>query len=1299
MKFSWKSKSLVLLFIFVGLDNFSWARPKEEKLNTEINNPPQSFDDFKGASGYGHPAPKTESRLQNIYTDFFGYTLWKCMETETFNKHWNTYLKQREEMQLQRNFEHFFKNNLDDEQKQLILNSIKQFAGLPDGQGFEAGWRTYTIQELRNETQNKSALDGGPGKLELLKGNTIQELVRDGVVTQNSAVVSASTWSSFEGGMNHQAAQLNDMQGHAVQGETVAMMLMASSIYRKYVIHKNKEISLLEAVKGFARNEMPTSLDFHNFNNNFKVGYVKNGTVFFKACPNQKFHLCPRSDSNLRIDQITCFAIKLDSRIPLHNNQGARNSAMQVVIATTEGAIRSAFLNDRKKIFLTPVGAGAFRNPTEWFIYAVERMKKFILEKKLEIYIVLMENLTHWSEHRINFNDPIEKSEKSENDRRQKLYTDLSQRLANPNANIPVPKPEFVSFPKQTSNTSLIEQTLDEAIQSPGAQAVTPVPPGAAPGPVQPPTDPIGRLELTKNQIEQRLTTLEQNIKNRTAAIAALAATLGLPTQPPVAPPPPPAPPVVAPQPAPPPAPQVVAPAPPTSPPEALTQEEKLRREQLITMAEAAFKEAADGSILKFRDAGYLFLKAKEYYRCLKSFEDWLNISLKLANENKNYAIQMYRSCGSISRSLAKFDQANYYLNKADVQGKAFLPYVENLIQMQEEVSEFQSTKQKSFNENWSQADDDDKNKTLNQLVEVADKFISSAQSHIFNKNLVSCPENPTLNAMNIPPKAITEYLKADECIKILATKYKEIGNNVKYLESLNRRRKIYIIVADLFLLALVPAKYIEYEQKANEVLEEIKKQLQPGEQIPPLSSYPPIYLYAHDSIVPYDFTKESTEEPNNKYSQHPLNPRIPDQNLHDVVQWLKQLRPQHRLNKDALISVLVFDHLLSNKSLSGGLDNILKDVNLLTNLVTTTYGKHADILNQIEKKNIPKEKLPELLYNYAIIEIYNHFPEIADPSVPGSKSKETFEATFIAAKEKISELGENEYLKKRIADLAKFMQGKPATGLRAHFDKTMKTDNYIFSIFGPHTHVKYGSISIVLKNIIYDSTNSYLLPCAASQIYKEQGGKTINRNWVDEGNITSILSNSRLIPRIVEYLAWETAARDLMARVSYWPEQPIFKGEEKYINCPQDIITKITKGIIDVRLEHVKKYYQSIYDDGHSTIECHLANVIDQANMIHLSPIVEKIVIPESDFESIANMKNKAGQKIGNVQIEPLPQIVQDSIDYYLQERILVVAKSEHKFDVANSYADPSLGTNISGMILSPQEALAIWNQPPATA
>jgi len=284
-----------------------------------------------------------------------------------------------------------FRSYSSDLKNKFYLEKIKPNAGV---------YSECTIKELRDKAKNIESFSG-EGYFKVLYDKPVQEFFND--ETFDGAVFqSASDVTGLEGGIVYDHEKLNNMQYRTEQGETVAFCTLYGNIERKYF---KPRINLLDSIPGFkvvGENivEIPSQLNESDFLNH-KIGYQRGTLVTYEADPELKtakgFPALVKKEGDMRVDQAISYSMNLHSPyakklMQVHGKNHVMRIAEQLVKKTYEGAILAEFVNGRKKIVLTLVGAGVYGNPVEWDLEAIEDMMPFMIEKNIQFYVDVLDD-------------------------------------------------------------------------------------------------------------------------------------------------------------------------------------------------------------------------------------------------------------------------------------------------------------------------------------------------------------------------------------------------------------------------------------------------------------------------------------------------------------------------------------------------------------------------------------------------------------------------------------------------------------------------------------------------------------------------------------------------------------------------------------------------------------------------------------------------------------------------------------------------------------------------------------------
>lgn len=121
-----------------------------------------------------------------------------------------------------------------------------------------------------------------------------------------------------------------------------------------------------------------------------KIGFHANVQVTHGFILNSDEHLFIAKDNQAQIiNQVFTAAIDLGNTNYVHyNNPVACELACHILNAAYEGTLRKAFVEGKKRVFLTLVGGGVFGNDLSWIFDAISRMSDFIQESGLEVTLI-----------------------------------------------------------------------------------------------------------------------------------------------------------------------------------------------------------------------------------------------------------------------------------------------------------------------------------------------------------------------------------------------------------------------------------------------------------------------------------------------------------------------------------------------------------------------------------------------------------------------------------------------------------------------------------------------------------------------------------------------------------------------------------------------------------------------------------------------------------------------------------------------------------------------------------------------
>lgn len=120
-----------------------------------------------------------------------------------------------------------------------------------------------------------------------------------------------------------------------------------------------------------------------------KIGYHENVQVTHGLMRDPEHHYFIADDQQQIINQVFTAAIDLGvTNRRYRNNAIIQQWAQTVLNAAYEGTLRKAFIENKRKVFLTLVGGGVFGNDITWIIDALDRMRDFIRDSGLEVILI-----------------------------------------------------------------------------------------------------------------------------------------------------------------------------------------------------------------------------------------------------------------------------------------------------------------------------------------------------------------------------------------------------------------------------------------------------------------------------------------------------------------------------------------------------------------------------------------------------------------------------------------------------------------------------------------------------------------------------------------------------------------------------------------------------------------------------------------------------------------------------------------------------------------------------------------------
>ena len=208
----------------------------------------------------------------------------------------------------------------------------------------------------------------------------------------------ASTFfGPLEGGMYDWNAYLTHMLHSPVQGEEASIAAAGATIYRKYFMPsyyllyhlKNKLPMGFKAGKPFVDNAYAYKYEASDIG---KVGigihqdiYVTSGYGDIGTSTQE------RLDLNQKVTQIFCSAYNTsNARKHKKMNRHIEDLCKMILKGDYEGTVKAAYVVGTPKVYLTMMGAGAFRNEISWLQEALERREfiDFIKRTNLEVVFI-----------------------------------------------------------------------------------------------------------------------------------------------------------------------------------------------------------------------------------------------------------------------------------------------------------------------------------------------------------------------------------------------------------------------------------------------------------------------------------------------------------------------------------------------------------------------------------------------------------------------------------------------------------------------------------------------------------------------------------------------------------------------------------------------------------------------------------------------------------------------------------------------------------------------------------------------
>ena len=276
--------------------------------------------------------------------------------------------------------------------KNNYKSQIKRLAGT---------YKEYTYKQLKDLVQKNKKNFGGKGFIRKIS-KPVQQIIAEEKDLSNAAIQSASTVAGLEGGMYKIGSRLNNMQGGAVQGETVSACLLPGIIDRMYFEETFRKGYYPGLIRYFYPNK-GKNFDWKKNIDNMKIGLQKGVTIVYEADmagfakgeafrhsrrPNVPIPYLRKAKAKHRTtSQIISFAINF-GKVPKTRENLA--FAKELLIRQFLMAVWVANINDIRTVYLTLLGGGSFDNPKHLIDAALNNPEliRFINETGMYVYVV-----------------------------------------------------------------------------------------------------------------------------------------------------------------------------------------------------------------------------------------------------------------------------------------------------------------------------------------------------------------------------------------------------------------------------------------------------------------------------------------------------------------------------------------------------------------------------------------------------------------------------------------------------------------------------------------------------------------------------------------------------------------------------------------------------------------------------------------------------------------------------------------------------------------------------------------------
>ena len=286
---------------------------------------------------------------------------------------------------------------------------------------FQGNFNFYTVDELnRLVAQNRQPLTTTPRFTILIHDpsnpkETDIRYLQSNPANKNAVFQLASTfWGPLEGGIYKEKAFLSGMLHSPVQGEEASISAAGATIYRKYfmpqyyyLLHELKNKIPMIWMGGEPTINLNVIRNYrYNPNDKTKVGIgLHSNIVVSSGYGEGRSENDKQERLNIVVDQqgnVDTMRSQIISQVftSAYNTIGVRRKqqlnqniidmAQMLLNASYEGTLKAAFAIRKPKVFLTLMGAGAFRNDIGWLEKALNRREiiDFIQTKGMDVTLI-----------------------------------------------------------------------------------------------------------------------------------------------------------------------------------------------------------------------------------------------------------------------------------------------------------------------------------------------------------------------------------------------------------------------------------------------------------------------------------------------------------------------------------------------------------------------------------------------------------------------------------------------------------------------------------------------------------------------------------------------------------------------------------------------------------------------------------------------------------------------------------------------------------------------------------------------